>query len=110
MINVSRNYSEPVSGLDTILEEEDLSVIVKPPGFEDYDPLTQLAPLGTPNIELVELLGEENYIETVEDVDVQAVLVKRLLELEQEKGKRQVISLLNQISLLKNNEELKHLV
>ena len=66
-INVTRDYELPQSGLD-VLEEEDISVIVKPPGFEDYDASTQLAPLGTPHVELIKLPGtdeeDENYMKT----------------------------------------------
>ena len=63
VINVTRNYDEPTGGLDTVLEEEDVSVIVKPPGFEDYT-TGQIAPLGSPHVELLQLAGEENYMET----------------------------------------------
>jgi len=63
VINVNRNYEAPgvpTPGEDGI-EEEDISVIVKPPGFEDY---VTIPPLGAPHIELVELDGDENYIDT----------------------------------------------
>ena len=59
-INVNRDYPYPVGDLDTILEEEDISVIVKPPGFEDY---STTSPLGTPHIELINIPGEENYMD-----------------------------------------------
>jgi hypothetical protein len=63
-INVTRDYAYPVGSLDNILEEEDISVIVKPPGFEDYNTSTgQVAPLGTPHIEPINLPGEENYMD-----------------------------------------------
>ena len=39
VINVVKDpaYPIPVGGYDTILEEEDLSVILKPPGYEDFE-------------------------------------------------------------------------
>jgi len=58
-INVTRDYPYPVGGLDNVLEEEDISVIVKPPGFEDYD---TVSPLGTPSIEPFILPDEQNYM------------------------------------------------
>jgi hypothetical protein len=69
VINVIRQpgYAYPVSGIDTILVEEDLKVIVKPPGYEYYDTALvppQIAPLGSPHIEPYNLAGEENYMET----------------------------------------------
>ena len=65
MINVTRSYAEPFGNLDTVLEEEDISVIVKPPGFEDFDAAAgEVSPLGTPHVELINLPGEENYMET----------------------------------------------
>ena len=60
-INVTRDYAYPLGNLDTVLEEEDISVIVKPPGFEDY---SITAPLGTPHIEPFNLPDEQNYMET----------------------------------------------
>jgi len=64
-VNKSPGYAYPVGGIDTVLEEEDLNVIVKPPGFEDYDAAAgQVAPLGCPHIELIKLPTEENYMET----------------------------------------------
>ena len=64
MINVTRDYEYPASGVD-VIEEEDVSVIVKPPGFEEYNTGTgQVAPLGSPHIELLQIAGEENYMET----------------------------------------------
>jgi len=60
LINVKRNYAQPISINDQI-EEEDIGVIVKPPGFEDYD---TVAPLGTPHIEFLSIPGEENYMDT----------------------------------------------
>ena len=65
-INVKSDYDYPGPGaIDDVFEEEDVSVIVKPPGFEDFDPTAgQIAPLGSPFIELVKVPGEENYMET----------------------------------------------
>ena len=65
VINVNRKYDYPDGGIDTVFEEEDVSVIVKPPGYEDYDVAAgQVAPLGTPHVELIEVPGQENYMET----------------------------------------------
>ena len=64
MINVTRDYEYPAAGVD-VIEEEDVSVIVKPPGFEDYNTGTgQVAPLGSPHVELLQIVGEENYMQT----------------------------------------------
>ena len=82
VINVQKSppgYLQPFANID-LLVEEDISVIVKPPGYEYYDPLTQVAPLGTPHVELLDILppdqdnplypnqitvgGEQNYIKT----------------------------------------------
>jgi len=58
-VNVKRNYDDPSAGVDGI-EEEDVSVIKKPPGYEKsvggYKPLT------APDVELTILPGDENYI------------------------------------------------
>lgn len=51
-INVTRNYPVP-TGLTDGIEEEDISVIVKPPGFEDVNPTTGTQPLRAPHVELV---------------------------------------------------------
>ena len=59
MINVGRNYPEPVSGVDQIVEE-DISVIVKPPGFEDI--VGNNSPLPVPTVQLINLPGNENYL------------------------------------------------
>jgi hypothetical protein len=83
VINVQKSppgYGLPTIGHIDTLVEEDISVIVKPPGYEYYDPTTQVAPLGTPHVELLEIQppaqsnplfpnaittgGEENYIRT----------------------------------------------
>ena len=67
MINVRRSpaYGLPVSGLDTV-EEEDIGVIVKPPGYEYFNPLAgEISPLGTPHVELIDNGDtEETYMET----------------------------------------------
>lgn len=83
VINVQKSppgYGLPTIGHIDTLVEEDISVIVKPPGYEYYDSTTQVAPLGTPHVELLEIQppsqsnplspnaittgGEENYIRT----------------------------------------------
>ena len=64
VINVSRNYDDPSSGVDGIVEE-DISVIVKPPGYEDFDVAAgQVAPLGAPHVAASIVAGDENYMET----------------------------------------------
>ena len=70
-INVTRDYAYPGPGqIDDVLEEEDVSVIVKPPGFEDRlvdgggNYITSM-PLSSPHVELSLIEGgEQNYIET----------------------------------------------
>ena len=83
VINIQKSppgYGLPTIGHIDTLVEEDISVIVKPPGYEYYDSATQVAPLGTPHVELLEIQppsqsnplspnaittgGEENYIRT----------------------------------------------
>ena len=59
-INVKRNYPLPVSNVDQI-EEEDINVIVKIPGFEKT--VNSNIPLPVPTIKLINIPGEENYIE-----------------------------------------------
>ena len=57
-INVNRNYPDPLTGApytDQIVEE-DINVILKPPGFESTDTLP------TPEVELLNVPGEENYL------------------------------------------------
>ena len=53
-INVTRNYPVP-TGLSDGIEEEDLSVILKPPGFEDPNSTTFTQPLNAPYVELQEV-------------------------------------------------------
>ena len=60
-INVKRNYDDPVAGIDGIVEE-DISVIVKPPGFEDS--VAGNIPLPVPSVEPFIAPGDENYMET----------------------------------------------
>lgn len=66
-INVDRNYPPPSGGVDGI-EEEDVSVIVKPPGYEDVivDPATGLTtyePLASPHLVLSNNNTTEDYME-----------------------------------------------
>lgn len=57
-INVNRNYPEPSgSPLTDNIIAEDLNVILKPPGYEPLDNLP------APQVELLNIPGEENYIE-----------------------------------------------
>tara|TARA_R100001443_G_scaffold8723_2_gene18192 strand:- start:22572 stop:27896 length:5325 start_codon:yes stop_codon:yes gene_type:complete len=62
VINIKRNYDDPGPGtVDDVFEEEDVSVIVKPPGFEDFDATAgQVAPLGAPFIKLIAIPGFSN--------------------------------------------------
>ena len=69
-INIKRDYAYPGPGqIDDVFEEEDVSVIVKPPGFEDVIldgaglPITAV-PLGAPHVKLVASPSPENYMET----------------------------------------------
>ena len=59
-INVKRNYNVDTDPTDP-LQEEDISVILKIPGFEDSTATTD--PLGTPYVELIDVAGQENYME-----------------------------------------------
>ena len=59
MINIGRNYPFPVGNTDQIVEE-DISVIVKPPGFEDV--VGSNVNLPAPLVQLVNLPGNENYL------------------------------------------------
>ena len=63
-INITQSYPFPVGGVDQTVEE-DLNVIVKPPGYE-FDPATTPAadvPLPAPKLRGLTLPGSENYIE-----------------------------------------------
>ena len=60
-INVNSNYDFPTGNIDGI-EEEDVSVILKPPGFEDQT-ATGTLPLPSPTFELVNAAGGQNYLE-----------------------------------------------
>jgi len=60
-INVNENYPFPLAGND-ILQEEDISVVLKPPGFEDGS-ATGDTPLPAPTISMINVAGGENYIE-----------------------------------------------
>jgi len=60
-INVTSNYAYPVGNVDGI-EEEDISVILKPPGFEDQV-ATGEVPLPAPTFQLITLAGGQNYLE-----------------------------------------------
>ncbi|MCP4255594.1 MAG: hypothetical protein GY775_19745 [Candidatus Scalindua sp.] len=60
-INVTSNYPYPVGNVDGI-EEEDISVILKPPGFEDLV-ATGEVPLPAPTFQLITLAGGQNYLE-----------------------------------------------
>ena len=59
-INISRSYPEPIGNTDQIIEE-DISVIVKPPGFENI--VGNNIPLPAPLISFLNIAGNENYIE-----------------------------------------------
>ena len=59
VINVNRSYPFPIGNTDQIVEE-DVSVIVKPPGFEDV--VGNNVPLTVPKVELITLPGNENYL------------------------------------------------
>ncbi len=60
-INVNDTYEFPTGDVDGI-EEEDISVILKPPGFEDQT-ATGEVPLTAPTFELINVVGGENYLE-----------------------------------------------
>ncbi len=66
VINVTRDYDYPVGGIDTIFKEEDISVIVKPPGYEEFDTTAgQNSPLGSPVVvPIQDYVGQENYLQT----------------------------------------------
>jgi|TARA_R110002110_G_scaffold76594_2_gene201682 hypothetical protein len=60
VINVKRNYPDPIANVDQFTEEF-ISVVVKPPGFEDS--VGNHIPLAVPEVQLVTLPGNENYME-----------------------------------------------
>tara|TARA_R110002020_G_scaffold83781_2_gene208099 strand:- start:25093 stop:29937 length:4845 start_codon:yes stop_codon:yes gene_type:complete len=60
-INVTRNYPDPVAGVDGV-ESQDLNVIVKPPGFEDPTPTN--TPLPVPKVTPITVPGDANYMQT----------------------------------------------
>ncbi len=60
-INVTSNYDFPTGNTDGI-EEEDISVILKPPGFEDLLPSGSI-PLPAPTFSLINAAGGQNYLE-----------------------------------------------
>ena len=63
-INIQKNYEDPSSGVDGITSEQ-ISVIVKPPGFSSYTDLISgllVYELAAPKITLLNITGEENYI------------------------------------------------
>lgn len=60
VIDVTRSYPYPdQNGADQIVDE-DINVILKPPGFEDV--VGTNVPLPVPGVELITLPGEENYM------------------------------------------------
>lgn len=61
-INVTRNYDPPTGPGTDGIEDEDINVILKPPGFEDINPITFTRPLFTPFIELIND-GSSDYME-----------------------------------------------
>ena len=59
-INIDRNYPAPISNVDQIIEE-DISVVVKPPGFENI--VGGNIPLPAPTLSFLNIAGNQNYIE-----------------------------------------------
>ena len=59
-LNINRNYPEPIANVDQIIEE-DISVIVKPPGFENV--VGSNIPLPAPTLSFLNVAGNQNYIE-----------------------------------------------
>lgn len=59
-INVTRNYNTDVAASNPLVED-DISVILKPPGY-DLDPSTTNS-LGAPHVELLIINGQENFME-----------------------------------------------
>ena len=62
-INIKRNYPEPTATGDQISEEQ-LNVIVKPPGFSSYNTSLGVTEyeLARPDMKLVKVPGDENYM------------------------------------------------
>jgi len=60
-INVNENYPFTTNGGVDGIEEEDISVVLKPPGFEDAT-ATGDTPLTVPSVALINVAGGENYI------------------------------------------------
>ena len=56
-INVTQNYPDP-AGLNDGIKETDISVILKPPGFDALDTLP------APAVTLLDVPGQENYMDT----------------------------------------------
>ena len=59
-LNINRNYPEPIANVDQIIEE-DISVVVKPPGFENI--VGANIPLPAPTLSFLNIAGNQNYIE-----------------------------------------------
>ena len=59
-LNINRNYPEPIANVDQIIEE-DISVVVKPPGFENI--VGTNVPLPAPTLSFLNIAGNQNYIE-----------------------------------------------
>ena len=63
VINVNRNYDDPLAGVDGI-QTEDINVIVKPPGFEKGNTSIPTIPLTVPKVVPTSIPGQENYMKT----------------------------------------------
>jgi hypothetical protein len=61
-INITRNYNDDTAAVNPLIEE-DISVIVKPPGFESDNLAAGTEPLGAPHLELVNNGSTEDYLE-----------------------------------------------
>ena len=65
-INVNFNYLSPtIAGAIDQIVEEDLSVIVKPPGFQDAALVSvpNAETLTSPNVRLIRIVNQENYLQ-----------------------------------------------
>ena len=60
-INVNEFYAPPPNLITDGIQEEDISVVLKPPGFEDVI-ATGETPLPAPTFTLINVAGGENYI------------------------------------------------